>query len=110
MAKAKRSTKSEPNYPDTPDTELNMPDELQIEPRHWGTCYVGKRADILKAGILPADLLPKKFQDIEVVHDGHQIKGGKWGWGKWTRWELWVYHDRRAPTLTLIQGGNVASE
>jgi len=100
MTKANRSTEIDPE----------IPDGLQIEPRHWGTCYIGKRADILQAGILPVDKLPKKPQTFAVIHNGQRISGGKWGWGKWARWELRVYHERRAPALTLIQGGNLASE
>lgn len=100
MTKPNRSTECEPE----------IPDGLQIEPRQWGTCYLGRRDDILKASVLPVELLPKKLQDFAVVHNGQQVSGGKWGWGKWTRWEIRVPHVRRAPTLTLIQGGKVASE
>lgn len=100
MAKSHRST----------EFESDIPDGLQAEPRHWGTCYIGTRPDIVEAGILPAQLLPKKFQSFAVVHNEQQVSGGKWGWGKWTRWEIRVYHVRRTPTLTLIPGSKAARE
>ena len=100
MTKANRSTEIDPE----------IPDGLQIGPRHWGTCYIGKRADILGAGILPAELLPAKPQQIDVLHNGRSITGGKHGFGKYMRWELHVHHERRTPELTLIQGGKAASE
>ena len=100
MAKPNRSTEFLPEFPDG----------LQIKPQNWGTCYIGKRADILGAGILPAELLPAKPQQIDVLHNGRRITGGKHGWGKYTRWELHVNHERRTPTLTLIQGGKVPTE
>lgn len=83
MAKRKGNT-------DTPEWAAG----LQVEQSGRQTTYTGTREEILSAGIIPADLLPEQFQDFEVIHNGHSIRGGKYGYGKWVRWELFVEDQR----------------
>lgn len=81
---------------------------LQISRHISHDALTGTREEILSTGIIPADLLPRRIQDFEIVHNGRRIKGGKYGYGKWACWELFV-HDRHAqtarPALTLVQCG-----
>lgn len=98
MARQNRSTEAPP-----------FPQGLQIDPVASGTIYIGKRRDILSAGILPPELLPKKIHDFEIIHEGRRIRGGRYGWGKWVCWEIWVSASRGKPALKLIPGGKLES-
>lgn len=82
--------------------------ELKISRHISHDVLTGTREEILSTGIIPAELLPRKIQNFEIVHNGRRIKEGKYGYGKWARWELFV-HDRHSqaarPALTLVQCG-----
>lgn len=75
---------------------------LQVERFGKQTTYIGTREEILSTGILPTDLLPEQFQDFSITHNEHSIRGGKYGYGKWVRWEL-VVDDQRDHLANIDQ-------
>lgn len=91
MAKRKSNT-------DTPEWAAG----LQVEQFGRQATYIGTREEILSTGIIPADLLPRQFQDFRITHNGHSIRGGKYGYGKWVRWEL-VVDDQREHLAEIDQ-------